>query len=664
MKIQIEAVTDENAGKKIKKPKNEQTSPSKMNKPTIADGTAQSVKKKKNKVKMEEFGMKVPLSLEVGDEEKEKKKKKVVNGSVIDGNCKETKINKKLTGSQEGTEKTSNEKKSKNKTPIEHQNATVVDEKVAKKAKKEKNEIDDKKVAKKNKKDENEVYVEKVAKKAKKEKNEADGEKVAKKAKKEKNEADAEKVAKKAKKEKNEADGEKVAKKAKKEKNEADGEKVAKKAKKEKNEADGEKVAKKAKKEKNNHYISGSHVTDDIAVVKKMKKKQEKDKSEGKKKSKVTQVKHENVEMQEEAEKMLKKAKKEPNMIPVVSPEENIKHNVKRKKDIAEQNETTKKKKIAKLKLSDSEVATKTPEGQEVGEVKLKKKKKKASPNNEQAEDSIKEAQKEENPAKSDVGIEGETKEKKKGEKPKKRKSSELGAEGDTESEKNKQKVKKPQYEETEYKEPSKKNRKASIKEEKRLEEVYPDLTEKVKKEMEKKVKKKETKKKVKETKVKETKVKEEAIEDEFDDHVDALEADVVFLSERTGNADEVNINQERRQALQMEVDEASRPQKGFGQWSTAQFESSEQQQKFLRLMGGFKNGFQPTAAANAPKPNMALGQDAQVHLQQGLMGEFERAHSRRIDFKSRGAGLGFSDASKKTFSIDVNACRSVRFDD
>lgn len=79
--------------------------------------------------------------------------------------------------------------------------------------------------------------------------------------------------------------------------------------------------------------------------------------------------------------------------------------------------------------------------------------------------------------------------------------------------------------------------------------------------------------------------------------------------------------------------------------------------------MGGFKKGFQPAAMATG-RENMALGKDAQQHLQQGLLGEFERAHSRRLDFNNRGAGLGFTAPSNKKFSIDINASRSVRFDD
>nr|XP_020451988.1 lysine-rich nucleolar protein 1 [Monopterus albus] len=125
---------------------------------------------------------------------------------------------------------------------------------------------------------------------------------------------------------------------------------------------------------------------------------------------------------------------------------------------------------------------------------------------------------------------------------------------------------------------------------------------------------------------------------------------------------------QERRQALQMEIDKASQPEKpakhlGLGQWSTAQFDSSEQQQKFLRLMGGFKKGFQ-SAAVSAGGANMAMGKGAQQQLQQGLLGEFERAHSRQMDFSNRGAGLGFTAPSNKKFSIDINSRRSVRFDE
>uniref|UniRef100_A0A8C6TUH1 Small acidic protein-like domain-containing protein n=1 Tax=Neogobius melanostomus TaxID=47308 RepID=A0A8C6TUH1_9GOBI len=116
-----------------------------------------------------------------------------------------------------------------------------------------------------------------------------------------------------------------------------------------------------------------------------------------------------------------------------------------------------------------------------------------------------------------------------------------------------------------------------------------------------------------------------------------------------------------------MEIDQASQPLKtakplGLGQWGTAEFGCSEKQQKFLRLMGGFKKGFQP-ASSSGGGGNMALGRDAQQQLQQGLLGQFEHAQSRRMDSSNRGAGLGFK-ASSKRFSIDANVTRSIRFDD
>ncbi|KAJ8390668.1 hypothetical protein AAFF_G00100480 [Aldrovandia affinis] len=143
---------------------------------------------------------------------------------------------------------------------------------------------------------------------------------------------------------------------------------------------------------------------------------------------------------------------------------------------------------------------------------------------------------------------------------------------------------------------------------------------------------------------------------------------DVVFVSEKIGNKDEVRIDQARRQALQVEIDNESHPKVSnsstdLGQWGTAHFESTNQQQKFLRLMGGLKKGSQPVGSSEG-RANMALGKEGQDVLKQGLLGEFERAQSRRMDFQNRGVGLGFTPPSDKKFSIDANACQSVRFDD
>lgn len=138
---------------------------------------------------------------------------------------------------------------------------------------------------------------------------------------------------------------------------------------------------------------------------------------------------------------------------------------------------------------------------------------------------------------------------------------------------------------------------------------------------------------------------------------------DVVFLSEKPGNQDEFLIDQERRLALQKDIDKESQPKSTFGQWSTATFDNADQQQKFLRLMGGFKKG-SPSPSSSAGRPNMAMGKEEQQNLEHKLLGQFQQAQNRRMDFSNKGAGLGFVAPSNKKFAIDVNASRSIKFDD
>ncbi|NWQ80135.1 KNOP1 protein, partial [Columbina picui] len=128
-----------------------------------------------------------------------------------------------------------------------------------------------------------------------------------------------------------------------------------------------------------------------------------------------------------------------------------------------------------------------------------------------------------------------------------------------------------------------------------------------------------------------------------------------------------------RRQALQEEIDresgktKVSSPQaerdRRFGQWSTAAFQSPEQEMKFLRLMGGFKKGSAPpqrpwAAAHTATKALSRAGQD---ELQRNLETQFQKA----TDLKQhRGIGLGFQPAASKKAYIDKYASRSIKFED
>ncbi|XP_078097073.1 uncharacterized protein LOC144510889 isoform X5 [Mustelus asterias] len=161
-------------------------------------------------------------------------------------------------------------------------------------------------------------------------------------------------------------------------------------------------------------------------------------------------------------------------------------------------------------------------------------------------------------------------------------------------------------------------------------------------------------------------KVKEELCDDD----------DLLIMSEKKGNIFEVKIDKARRQALQEEIDRESgktgtletkvspeiKPRCTGTQWDTATFESTEQKNKFLRLMGGFKSS-NPPQSSSSGKHNMALNRDQEEKFNRTLQNEFDRALNLR---QNRGIGLGFiplSSQSNKTFFIDKHASRSTKFD-
>ncbi|XP_014792211.1 PREDICTED: lysine-rich nucleolar protein 1 isoform X3 [Calidris pugnax] len=124
-------------------------------------------------------------------------------------------------------------------------------------------------------------------------------------------------------------------------------------------------------------------------------------------------------------------------------------------------------------------------------------------------------------------------------------------------------------------------------------------------------------------------------------------EDDVTIVQEKKGNCDEINIDKGTK----------------FGQWSTAAFQSSEEEMKFFRLMGGFKKGSVPiqNLSATTNKPNMALNKEGEEKLQQALKMEFDKA----MDLKQhRGIGLGFQPAANKKVYIDKYTTRSIKFED
>ncbi|NXX76208.1 KNOP1 protein, partial [Urocolius indicus] len=170
-------------------------------------------------------------------------------------------------------------------------------------------------------------------------------------------------------------------------------------------------------------------------------------------------------------------------------------------------------------------------------------------------------------------------------------------------------------------------------------------------------------------TNTRKNKIKTEDVADEALELVDA----VTIVKEKKGNCDEVNIDKVRRQALQEEIDRESGKTKvfspkverdtKFGQWSTAAFQSSKEEMKFFRLMGGFKQSSGPiqNPSATTNKPNMALNREGEEKLQQVLKMQFDKA----MDLKQhRGIGLGYQPAANKKGYIDKYTSRSIKFED
>ncbi|XP_053551185.1 lysine-rich nucleolar protein 1 [Bombina bombina] len=141
---------------------------------------------------------------------------------------------------------------------------------------------------------------------------------------------------------------------------------------------------------------------------------------------------------------------------------------------------------------------------------------------------------------------------------------------------------------------------------------------------------------------------------------------DEEFVPEKKAASVKIPIDTVKRQALQDDIDRESGKIKDarFGQWDTASFQCSEQKDKFLRLLGGFKKGNQAafTKSPSQQKANMALGKTEETALNRNLQEEFDKA----LNWKqSRGSGLGFQPpAPKKTFFIDKTASKSIKFDD
>ncbi|XP_064620665.1 lysine-rich nucleolar protein 1-like [Lineus longissimus] len=125
-----------------------------------------------------------------------------------------------------------------------------------------------------------------------------------------------------------------------------------------------------------------------------------------------------------------------------------------------------------------------------------------------------------------------------------------------------------------------------------------------------------------------------------------------------------------------------SRPSINLGQWGTATFDDKERQDKFYRLLGGFKKKtdtpVQNTAVTNSVKKlnpfvnpnspflrkNLALSSSDAKNLDDNLEKDFNRAMEWKLTMP-RGTGIGYTPPpdANKVFYIDKTKSSSIKFD-
>ena len=98
-----------------------------------------------------------------------------------------------------------------------------------------------------------------------------------------------------------------------------------------------------------------------------------------------------------------------------------------------------------------------------------------------------------------------------------------------------------------------------------------------------------------------------------------------------------------------------------LGSWGTSSFENDERKEKFLRLMGAFKQKGAGNVSGSQTKSGkasfQALPKDQEARLHKRLENDFERAMDIRLG--RRGCGLGYNphqDPDNKIFFIDKTA--------
>ena len=102
-----------------------------------------------------------------------------------------------------------------------------------------------------------------------------------------------------------------------------------------------------------------------------------------------------------------------------------------------------------------------------------------------------------------------------------------------------------------------------------------------------------------------------------------------------------------------------------LGQWGTAELDTGERQNKFLRLLGGFKASSSQKVSPGRHCVNSALNASGENQLNKTLETQFDSAMNYRVNMQ-RGGGLGYSapPGENKKFHIDSTSSKSIKFDD
>ncbi|KAK3085859.1 hypothetical protein FSP39_009755, partial [Pinctada imbricata] len=153
-------------------------------------------------------------------------------------------------------------------------------------------------------------------------------------------------------------------------------------------------------------------------------------------------------------------------------------------------------------------------------------------------------------------------------------------------------------------------------------------------------------------------------------------EKDSEIINENVkGGDDNLTVNKQGSREVHT-ADMMGKDAPKVGQWGTAAFANDKQQEKFLRLLGGFKAGsklggktnmfekFTRASESTSDKNtvNCAMNKREEEKYKRNMENQYEKAMSMNLN---RGIGLGFDTTSiGKKFHIDKFQSKSMKFDD